>query len=63
MNIKLKMTLNHIMSIVAGNTGTLPDLLLEDKTFLNMLFKGIKDKKSIIEIANELSDYANNNLC
>ena len=63
MNIKLKMTLNHIMSVVAGNTGTLPDLLLEDKTFLNMLFKGIKDKKSIIEIANELSDYANNNLC
>jgi hypothetical protein len=51
------------MSVVAGNTGTLPDLLLEDKTFLNMLFKGIKDKKSIIEIANELSDYANNNLC
>ena len=63
MNIKLKMKINHIMSIVAGNTGTLPDLLLEDKTFFNMLFKGINNKKDIIEIANELSDYANNNLC
>lgn len=63
MNIKLKMKINHIMSIVAGNTGTIPDLLLEDKTFFDMLFKGINNKKDIIEIANELSDYANNNLC
>ena len=63
MNIKLKMKINHIMSIVAGNTGTIPDLLLEDKTFLDMLFKGINNKRDIIEIVEQLSNYANENLC
>jgi len=54
--------IDAILSMVAGNTLTTPDLLLEYETVKEMLYSMLLDNKTIKEIAEELTEYVSNEL-
>lgn len=54
--------INAILSIVAGNTLTTPELLLDSETFKEMLYSMLMKNKNIKEIAETLTEYATNEL-
>jgi hypothetical protein len=54
--------IDAILSIVAGNTLTTPDLLLEYETVKEMLYSMLLDNKTIKEIAEALTKYVSNEL-
>jgi len=54
--------IDAILSIVAGNTLTTPDLLLEYETVKEMLYSMLLDNKTIKEIAEALTEYVSNEL-
>lgn len=54
--------INAILSIVAGNTLTTPELLLDSETFKEMLYSMLMKNKTIKEIAETLTEYATNEL-
>jgi hypothetical protein len=54
--------IDAILSIVAGNTLTTPDLLLEFETVKEMLYSMLLDNKTIKEIAEALTEYVSNEL-
>jgi hypothetical protein len=63
--VKMKQEINKIdaiLSIVAGNTLTTPDLLLEYETVKEMLYSMLLDNKTIKEIAETLTEYVSNEL-
>jgi hypothetical protein len=63
--VKMKQEINKIdaiLSIVAGNTLTTPDLLLEYETVKEMLYSMLLDNKTIKEIAEALTEYVSNEL-
>ena len=53
---------NIIASQVEADTTASFNLLLEDKTFNNLLNKEMKSKNSVFVSAKKLSKYANDNL-
>ena len=54
--------INAILSIVAGNTLTTPELLLDSETFKEMLYSMLIKNKTIKEIAKRLTEYTSNEL-
>ena len=54
--------IDAILSIVAGNTLTTPDLLLEYETVKEMLYSMLIKNKTIKEIAEKLTEYTTNEL-
>ena len=54
--------IDDILSIVAGNTLTTPNLLLEFETVKEMLYSMLLDNKTIKEIAEALTEYVSNEL-
>jgi len=54
--------IDAILSMVAGNTLTTPDLLLEYETVKEMLYSMLLDNKTIKEIAEALTEYVSNEL-
>ena len=54
--------IDAILSIVAGNTLTTPNLLLEFETVKEMLYSMLLDNKTIKEIAEALTEYVSNEL-
>jgi hypothetical protein len=54
--------IDAILSIVAGNTLTTPDLLLEFETVKEMIYSMLLDNKTIKEIAEALTEYVSNEL-
>jgi len=54
--------IDAILSIVAGNTLTTPELLLDSETFKEMLYSMLLDNKTIKEIAEALTEYVSNEL-
>ena len=54
--------IDAILSIVAGNTLTTPNLLLEFETVKEMLYSMLLDNKTIKEIAERLTEYTSNEL-
>jgi len=53
---------NYVASIFEGETYSSFDLCCEDEIFKNLFINGVKSDKSIIDIANVLTNYANENL-
>jgi hypothetical protein len=63
LNVKKEINkIDAILSIVAGNTLTTPDLLLEYETVKEMLYSMLLDNKTIKEIAETLTEYVSNEL-
>ena len=54
--------INAILSIVAGNTLTTPELLLDSETFKEMLYSMLIKNRTIKEIAERLTEYTSNEL-
>lgn len=63
LNVKKEINkIDAILSIVAGNTLTDVNLLMEADTFKEMLYSMLVDSKTIKEIAEALTEYATNEL-
>jgi hypothetical protein len=63
LNIKKEINkIDAILSIVAGNTLTDVNLLMEGETFKEMLYSMLAANKKIKEIAEALTEYATNEL-
>ena len=63
LNVKKEINkIDAILSIVAGNTLTDVNLLMEGDTFKEMLYSMLVDSKTIKEIAEALTEYATNEL-
>ena len=54
--------IDAILSIVAGNTLTTPELLLDSETFKEKLYSMLIKNKTIKEIAERLTEYTSNEL-
>tara|TARA_R100000655_G_scaffold1720_1_gene6569 strand:- start:770 stop:958 length:189 start_codon:yes stop_codon:yes gene_type:complete len=53
---------NLIATIFEGETCSHFDLCCEDEEFKNLFIDGVKSNQSIIQVANILTSYANENL-
>jgi hypothetical protein len=63
LNVKKEINkIDAILSIVAGNTLTDVNLLMEGDTFKEMLYSMLTANKTIKEIAEALTEYATNEL-
>jgi len=63
LNVKKEINkIDTILSIVAGNTLTDVNLLMEGETFKEMFYSMLVDNKTIKEIAEALTEYATNEL-
>jgi hypothetical protein len=63
LNVKKEINkIDAILSIVAGNTLTTPELLLDSEIFKEMLYSMLLDNKTIKEIAEALTEYVSNEL-
>jgi hypothetical protein len=63
LNVKKEINkIDAILSIVAGNTLTDVNLLMEADTFKEMLYSMLIDNKTIKEIAEALTEYTTNEL-
>jgi len=63
LNVKKEINkIDAILSIVAGNTLTDVNLLMEADTFKEMFYSMLVDNKTIKEIAEALTEYATNEL-
>jgi len=63
LNVKKEINkIDAILSIVAGNTLTDVNLLMEGDTFKEMLYSMLIKNKTIKEIAEKLTEYTTNEL-